>query len=95
MATINMGGIVHLQADFRSWEKLFLDHEDNRAQVEAGNYFYAKADSDTVLLILKHVDAEEMRQRMASPAFAKLIEGIVESHEMYVLQPMPTPAGGN
>lgn len=91
METITMGGIIHLASEFKDWEDLFLGHVDNKTQVDNGNFIYAQVDDKRVLIILKDVDPVEMNERMQDPNFAKLVEGIVDHHELYQMQPMGPP----
>ncbi len=92
MSTANLAGLVHIKTTFEAWEKLFLGHVDNREQVEAGNFIYAKVNDKTAMVMLKNVDMAAMAARMQDPEFAKLTAVDVESHEMYILAPMGPPS---
>ena len=93
MDTASLAGLVHIKTSFEAWEKLFLAHVDNRAQVDAGNFIYAKVHDKLAMVFLKDVDTAAMAQRMADPDFAELVAVDVDHHEMYVLTPMGPPPG--
>ena len=54
----NITAIAHLKCDYETWEKIFLEHEDNRVQVDAGNVLYGKANDQTAIIVMKNVDME-------------------------------------
>ena len=88
MEKITIGGLVHLKSSFEAWEKLFLNDEDNKEQVEKGNIFYGKASDKTALIVMKEVDPEMMKKRMSDPKFEEMTKDYVVSHEIYGMAPM-------
>ena len=93
MENKDLFGLVHIKTSFEDWEALFLGHVDNRTQVEAGNFVYAKAGDKLAMVMLKGVNLQDMMARMQDPEFAKLVEKDIESHEMYLLEAMVPPEG--
>ena len=91
MALSNLAAIVHLKTDYETWETAFLANEDNQDRVNAGDYLYGKANDNTAIVIMKNADMAAMQARMADPEFAKLIENIVDKHEMFTLQEIQRP----
>ena len=88
----NMAAIAHLKCDYETWEKIFLAHEDNRKEVEAGNFLYGKANDKTAIIVMKNVDMKMMAERAADPEFQKMVEPYVDHHEFFMMNAMQPPA---
>ena len=87
----NITAIAHLKCDYETWEKIFLEHEDNRVQVDAGNVLYGKANDQTAIIVMKNVDMEMMARRASDPEFQKFVEPYVDHHEFFIMSPMQPP----
>ena len=85
--------IIHLNenSSFEEWEQLMLGAYDNQQEVDDGKIIYGKAGARKAVLLRFDFDPAEMAARMGDTEFQKMIAGIVDRHEPFMLSPMPRP----